>query len=193
MRKLKFILPVVAIGLMAFGWSNHTSSEAISIQSEVEDEGIQWMTIEEAASALENGTNLPVFIDVYTDWCGWCKRQDATTFSDPKVVEYMNSHFLNVKLNAEQTEDIVIKGQTFKFVAQGRRGYHEFAATIMNGKMSYPTVVFLDAELHNLSPVPGYRPAHEFLPIATYFGDGIYLEKTWEEYTSNSTEENSEE
>ncbi len=53
---------------------------------------IQWMSFEET---VERCTQKPkmVFIDVYTDWCGWCKRMDASTFANPVIAQYMNEHF----------------------------------------------------------------------------------------------------
>lgn len=167
--------------------SAHGDESNVFVSKKPQLESIQWMSIEQAVRANENGANLPIFIDVYTDWCGWCKRMDQTTFQDPEVVLYMNSHFLNVKLDAEQKEDIVIKGTSYKFVPSGRKGYNELAATLLNGRLSYPTVVFLSAELKNLSPVPGYQQAPQFLHIAKFFGDGTYLAKSWEEYNAQSS------
>lgn len=148
-------------------------------------EKIQWMTIDQAyALSMTEESPKKIFIDVYTDWCGWCKRMDAATFQKPEVAKYMNEHFYNVKFDAEQKEDITILGNTFKFVAQGRRGYHELAAALLNGKMSYPTVVFMNGKFEMLSPVPGYQEPVQFLKVATFFGDDIYRDKKWEEYTA---------
>ncbi|NCF53210.1 MAG: DUF255 domain-containing protein [Bacteroidetes bacterium] len=147
-------------------------------------EKIQWMSIEEAyALTLTESTPKKIFIDVYTDWCGWCKRMDKATFQNPEVAEYMNEHYYNVKFDAEQKESIEILGNTFEFVPQGNRGYHELAAALLNGKMSYPTVIFMNGKFEMLSPVPGYQEAGPFMSIAKYFGDNIYTEKSWQDYS----------
>ena len=147
-------------------------------------EKIQWMSMEEAyALTLTESTPKKIFIDVYTDWCGWCKRMDKATFQNPEVAAYMNEHYYNVKFDAEQKESIEILGNTFEFVPQGNRGYHELAAALLNGKMSYPTVIFMNGKFEMLSPVPGYQEAGPFMDIAKYFGDNIYTEKSWQDYS----------
>ena len=147
-------------------------------------EKIQWMSIEEAyALTLTESTPKKIFIDVYTDWCGWCKRMDKATFQNPEVAAYMNEHYYNVKFDAEQKESIEMLGNTFEFVPQGNRGYHELAAALLNGKMSYPTVVFMNPKFEMLSPVPGYQEVGPFMNIAKYFGDNIYTEKSWQDYS----------
>jgi thioredoxin-related protein len=147
-------------------------------------EKIQWMSIEEAyALTLTESTPKKIFIDVYTDWCGWCKRMDKATFQNPEVAAYMNEHYYNVKFDAEQKESIEMLGNTFEFVPQGSRGYHELAAALLNGKMSYPTVVFMNAKFEMLSPVPGYQEPTAFMNVAKYFGDNIYLETSWQDYS----------
>lgn len=147
---------------------------------------VQWLSLEEAVQLSQTDAQpKKMFIDVYTDWCGWCKKMDKDTFQNPEVAAYMRDNFYMVKLDAEGKEPIEFQGLTFKFVPSGRRGYHEFAAALLQGKMSYPTVVFLDEELKMLSPVPGYQKVKPFMQIARYFGDDIYKEKDWNSYTSS--------
>ncbi|HNB21156.1 MAG TPA: thioredoxin family protein [Candidatus Melainabacteria bacterium] len=42
-----------------------------------------------------------VLADMYTDWCGWCKRLDRDTFSNPQMMAYLNSKYVCAKINAE--------------------------------------------------------------------------------------------
>jgi thioredoxin-related protein len=145
------------------------------------------MTWEEAVQkASTEASPKKLFIDVYTDWCGWCKKMDKDTFQNAEVAAYMSENFYMVKLDAEQKEPIEFKGKTYNFVATGRRGYHELAAALLQGRMSYPTVIFLDEEIKMLSPVPGYQKPDAFLKIARYFGDNIYRDTSWEAYSGQS-------
>ncbi|MEO0528831.1 MAG: thioredoxin, partial [Bacteroidota bacterium] len=56
----------------------------------------------------------------------------------------------------------------------------------MQGRLSYPTVIFLDENQEMLSPVPGYQQPDPFLKIAKYFGDNIYKDKDWKTYDKQS-------
>ncbi|SHG17879.1 thioredoxin family protein [Flagellimonas flava] len=146
-------------------------------------QNVEWLSWEEAVERSQKDAQpKKLFIDVYTDWCGWCKKMDKDTFQNPEVAAYMKDNFYMVKLDAEGKDPIEFQGKTFKFIPSGRRGYHEFAAALLQGKMSYPTVVFLDEKLNMLSPVPGYQKAKPFMQIARYFGDNIYKEKDWQAY-----------
>ncbi|WP_340074838.1 thioredoxin family protein [Leptobacterium sp. I13] len=144
---------------------------------------IEWLTWTEAEKRATSDT-IPkkIFIDIYTDWCGWCKRMDKVTFNNPKVAEYMNKNFYMVKLHGEGKEAIEFRGTTFEYIPQGRRGYHELAAVLMQGRIAYPTTIFLDEDYNMLSPLPGYYEPDEFLKVAKYFGDNIYKEKEWSVY-----------
>jgi thioredoxin-related protein len=145
---------------------------------------IQWMTFDEAVEKSKTDKK-KIFIDVYTDWCGWCKVMDQKTFSDPDIARYMNENFHNVKFDAEQKEPVTFRNHTFKYVASGSRGYHELAASMLNNKLSFPTVVFLDEDFNIISPVPGYHKVDFFEKIIKYFGGEHYKEISWKEWEKN--------
>lgn len=154
---------------------------ALSLSAQDEKAGINWMTIEEAEAAAKDEPR-KLIIDVYTDWCGWCKRMDKTTFSNPVIVDYVNEHYYAVKLNAEQKDSISFRGYNFKFVKQGRRGYHELAAALLNGKMSYPSIVYMDENLDMIQAIPGYQDAKSLEKIIKYFGENRHTELSFEDY-----------
>jgi thioredoxin-related protein len=134
---------------------------------------VNWMTFEEAVEKSKTEKR-KIFIDVYTDWCGWCKVMDKNTFSESRVARLLNTKFYPVKFNAEQKEDVIFNGTTFKFVESGRSGYHELAVALLNKQLSYPTVVFLDEDFRMIQPLAGYRKAPEFHMIAQFIGEDHY-------------------
>ncbi|MEM6262229.1 MAG: DUF255 domain-containing protein [Bacteroidota bacterium] len=134
---------------------------------------INWVSMEEAGD-LAVTTGKKIIVDVYTSWCGWCKRMDRDSYEHDAVVRYINENYIAVKFNAEQKEDVTLGGKTFKFVPNGRRGYHELAATMLQGKMSYPSTVFIDEKLQRLTTVPGYLGPVDLLGVLTFFGDDVH-------------------
>src|SRR6266853_1203265 len=63
------------------------------------------------AEAKKN--NKKVMVDVYTDWCGWCKRLDKDTYSNGKVIDYLSHEYVVVKLNAESKDSIKFKENSY--------------------------------------------------------------------------------
>jgi thioredoxin-related protein len=151
-------------------------------------EEVKWYSIDEAIALSMNEPRIMV-IDVYTDWCGWCKRMDATTFSDQEVVRSLNEHFYPVKLNAEGKADITIGDKTYKFVDNGRRGYHEVAAIVTNGRLAYPTISYLDGQGKILKVAPGYKDADGFKQYLTFFAEDHYKNQTFEEFQAANAPE----
>lgn len=142
---------------------------------------VKWMTFEEAVEKSKSEKR-KIFIDVYTDWCGWCKVMDKETFSEPEVAKILNEKFYPVKFNAEQRENVEFNGTTFKFVPSGGKGYHELAAALLNNKLSYPTVVFLNEEFAMIQPLPGFQKPEEFHKIIQFIGEDHFKTVTWKDW-----------
>lgn len=160
-----------------FLYSFTTSSEAVEAKTE-----IKWMTWEEAIAANKKSPK-KIFVDVYTDWCGWCKKMDKTTFKDPKVVEYMNKNFYNVKFNAEQRENVAYNGSQLTFRADaGRRGVHELAYALLDGQMSYPSYVYLNEKEERITISPGYKEKDSFIVELEYIADNHYTNTSYNDF-----------
>lgn len=148
---------------------------------------VKWMTFEEAVKRSETEKR-KIFIDVYTDWCGWCKVMDKNTFTDPKIAKLLNEKFYAVKFDAEQTGDIVFRGNTFKFVPYGNKGSHQLAMALLNNQMSYPNFVFLDEEfrivpiMEGYTSLPGYRKPEEFHIFVNFVSGDFYKKLAFQDY-----------
>lgn len=116
-------------------------------------EKINWMTFEEA-SAATLGTPKMILVDVYTDWCGWCKKMDKDTFTDNEVIAYVNDNFYAVKLHGEKTD--------YTFTFRGNE-YTEASMAKTMRVTSYPNFVIMDASMENITQLPGYRQPKPFI------------------------------
>jgi thioredoxin-related protein len=108
------------------------------------------------------GEGRPVLVNVYTDWCGWCRRMEREVYSRRDVQDYLARKFVTVKLNAESNEAARYAGKPYT----GRTLAAHFGVT------GYPTTIFLTAKGDHLGNVPGYTPPDRFLLLLRYVGDG---------------------
>ena len=147
-------------------------------------EEVNWYSIDEAIQLAAEEPRVLV-IDVYTDWCGWCKRMDAITFSDPEVARTLNSQFYPVKLDAEGKQDIVIGDRSYQFVESGRNGYHELAAIVTRGRLSYSTVSYVDERGRVLEASPGFQNPGQFKVQLAYYANEAYKTQSFEDFSAS--------
>jgi thioredoxin-related protein len=156
-----------------------------TISSYSQNKSVKWYTIQEAEK-LSKQSFRPIFVDTYTDWCGWCKKMDQETFTNSVIIDILNSRFYPVKFDAEGKESVNFFGQTF--INDGKAGKaHQLAVALLNGQLSYPTVVFLtkQGDKFQVSPVPGFRKPKEMEILLSYFADKAYETQKWEDYQNS--------
>lgn len=179
---MKKFITLTVLGLFAF------SAAIAQVAKTTEGASpVKWITFEEAVEKSKTEKR-KIFIDVYTDWCGWCKVMDKNTFTDPEIAKLLNEKYYAVKFDAEQTADVVFRGTTFKFVPFGNKGAHQLAMALLNNQLSYPNFVFLDEEFRIVpifsgsTSLPGYRKPEEFHIFLDFVGGEHYKSTNIQEY-----------
>jgi thioredoxin-related protein len=142
---------------------------------------IKWVTLHEAES-LNVKSPKPFMIDVYTDWCGWCKHMMKTTFSEPGLAQYINLNFYPVRLNAETKDTIEFQGKKYGNKNEGQRSSNDFAILLLGGKMSYPTTVFFNNNFQFKLIVPGYLKVQDIEPILVYTTEYVFNTTTVDDF-----------
>lgn len=137
---------------------------------------VKWYTFEEAIKLNEKEPR-NIMIDVYTDWCGWCKVMDRETFSKPHIAKILNEKYYAVKFDAETKDTISFQGKKFVNTGQGNRPPHELAVGLLNGKLSYPNIVFLNKKNDILGALPGFKKPKEMEAILDYITKELYTQK----------------
>jgi thioredoxin-like negative regulator of GroEL len=103
---------------------------------------IRWVRQFDAALKRAQTVKKPLLVDFWAEWCGWCHRQDQTTYVDPVVVK-MSEDFVAVKVNTEGTP---------REVAVARR----YDVT------SLPTIAFLSPEGRLILRLNGFQGPGQF-------------------------------
>jgi thioredoxin-related protein len=153
---------------------------------------INWMSVGQVQEAMKKEPR-KVMIDVHTNWCGPCKMMMKNTFTDPTVITYINENYYAVKFNAEGNQEVTFKGNTYTnpdfnpAKTNSRNGTHEFTKAIapVNGRIAYPTIVYMDENFTILSPVQGYMKPNQIMPILNYFGEDAYKTMDWQTFQSS--------
>jgi TolA-binding protein len=134
-RKLQFVFSGLIL-LVATG----SCSQGLQTASS----GIEWHTTPDAALAEAAGGKQAIVTFLYTDWCGYCRQMDQTTFQDPTVIDQLGSNYSWLRLNAE----------TDPAGAEMRQRF---------GVSGFPTVLILDQGGDEIDRVQGYVPPAQFV------------------------------
>ena len=155
-----FAIATTGLAGKAALFSKHFVSHSVSDSASV----IEWLDLEKAADRNKEEKKF-IFIDIYTDWCGWCKKMDQSTFQDSSVVAYMNEHFYAVKMNAESKDPIAYKEVLYEYKTFNGSGYNELAVNLLGGKMSFPSFVVLSKKEAKLGTIIGFKKPTELLGL----------------------------
>jgi thioredoxin-related protein len=143
---------------------------------------VHWITFDEAYKQCKLNPR-PILIDVYTTWCGPCKMMSAQTFNHPAIAKYINDNFYAVKFDAESKDSV--KFDNYIFVSSdpsNPKAPHQFAASILDNQLAYPSIVFLNNQIQRIDILKGFMPANQFDPIIHYYGSGDYQTTRWDDY-----------
>lgn len=136
-----------------------------------EKNGLAWVSFDKGLAEAKQ-VNKKVLIDVYTDWCGWCKKMDVDTYNDAGVASYLKAHYVLVKLNGESDATLTYRGTQYT--------ERELAAGF--SVSGYPTTIFLKSNGDPITTYPGFADASKFRAIISFIAEEHYRSKKFEEY-----------
>ncbi len=109
---------------------------------------VDWYAWKEEAFERARKENKPILVSIGYSTCHWCHVMERESFEDPVVANFMNEHFINIKVDREERPDV-------------DQIYME-ACQIINGNGGWPLNCFL---------TPDKRPYYAgtyFPPVAAY-------------------------
>ena len=142
---------------------------------------IQWMSLEEVAAKNKTAPK-KIFLEIYTEWCDWCKKMDTSTLERDHIRKFLNENFYSVRFDAEQKSEVSFNNKVYKYAKVGTRGYNAFATEMLNGRLSFPSLVFLDEDMQVIQTIEGYKSPEDFEKIITYFATDQYKKVPWSSF-----------
>jgi thioredoxin-related protein len=169
----KHVLVILSLVLMTLSLQAQETEKKESL--------IKWLDFE---TAVEKQKELPkpIFIDMYTDWCGWCKKLDSETFANPEIANYISTYFYPVKFDAETQDTIQYKGKDYVNSQTGRRATHDLALELLDNRASYPSMVYIDPN-GQVSKTAGFMDAKKIEPILIFFAEHIHRTTNFEAFS----------
>ena len=159
---MKLTFAIVSLLFIGIAQASEYSYCSQLTQDDDKPAEIIWYDFESAIDQNQKKKKF-IFIDVYTSWCGWCKKMDQSTFIDKGVVEYMNEHFYSVKMDAESKDPIAFRETLYEHKMYNGKGYNELAVNLMGGKMSFPTFIVLSKREVKLGAINGFKKPKDLL------------------------------
>lgn len=152
-------------------------------RSQNENEGlVKWLSFEEAQEKnkiLEK----PFLIDLYTDWCGWCKHMMRTTYSNEGIASYINTHFYPIKFNAEGKDTLLYNGVTYKPTSAAPRTPHELALKFLGSSLSYPSTLFVTNQFQYNLLSQGYLEDKKIEPLLVFMVENAWRNVSYDEFS----------
>ncbi|MBL6963974.1 MAG: DUF255 domain-containing protein [Bacteroidetes bacterium] len=147
MKKLFLIVGIILISL--------TGSDAQSLSQAPSLKKVKWMNWDEGYSTAQQQEKV-IMLDLYTDWCGWCKKMDRETFADAEIVEIINSYFIPIKLNPEKKDQ--------KFIYKGMEVNSKQLLKLLSNEteVNYPAILFYFPDYNVVFTETGFQKPKSF-------------------------------
>lgn len=159
------LLAIIAISSTGCGYSSNEDSERL----------FTWVSLDDAQNAAHiDGKK--ILVNVYTDWCEYCKKMDKTVYRDSLILASMTEHYHSVRLNADSDSLIIFNG---KEISQ-----YELAREM--GIRSYPTILFLDSDGELILQINGYMPTGDFIKMLAFIGEEAFQRTDFHEFAAGN-------
>ncbi len=122
---------------------------------------VSWYSLKEGLKKAKE-ENKPIVIYITSKHCQYCKKMDRTTFQDKQVIDYLEKHFVPIKVEKSSKDGLEV-----------RKIY---------GYVGTPTFHFLTPDGKKIKTLFGAWKPDEFLGILKYFAEGHYKKINMTEY-----------
>ena len=126
---------------------------------EGEEGEVNWYSYQEGIDKMQSEGKTG-FLHFYTDWCGYCDKIDKETFSLEKISDFLNEHFIPIKVDADNKQSIA-------------RHY---------GANRFPYNLFLSADNEIIASRPGFISGDHMMDILQYIHTESFKNMSYTEF-----------
>jgi thioredoxin-related protein len=123
---------------------------------------VEWVALDEAVKSAA-ATGKYVFVSVYTDWCGYCRKLNTVTFRAQPVLTELGRNFRSVRVNAESDKPVMWKGK--------KMTEREVAGKAW-GVTGYPTMLFISPKGEIIGSYSAFAEPDLMVRLLTYISSG---------------------
>ena len=154
-------------------------------KAQTEKDGlVNWLSIKEAQKKNKE-VQKPFIIDIYTDWCGWCKHMMKTTYSNAGIANYINSNFYPVKFDAETKDTIEYNGKIYKPTSKEPKTPHELAIKFLGTSLSYPSTMFVTNNFEYNLLSQGFIEDKKIEPLLIFMVENAWRNSVYDEFNKH--------
>lgn len=161
----KYIYIIILLVFIAFGFYTFYTDNTIKFK---------WYDFNDGLN-LAKKENKKILINVYADWCKWCKKMESEVYPNTDIKSYIEKTIIPIKFNGEAQNKINYDGQIYS--------HSEFIEAF--GINGFPATIFMTSETEPITVLPGYHDAKSYLNILKFIGEDFYLKMTYDEYLNS--------
>jgi uncharacterized protein len=86
--------------------ANRLSQESSAYLRSAAHQPIHWYPWSSEAFAAATAADKPILLDIGAVWCHWCHVMDGESYENPQLAEFLNQHFVCIKVDRDERPDV---------------------------------------------------------------------------------------